>query len=98
MWLIEARKAETLKILLANADRSKGGRTHAALCADPQYVLECAISRMREEARKRGEMLPSFYNIVPLDAPERIKDPGRKARQRRGRAARASSQVPPNEK
>jgi hypothetical protein len=73
--------------MLAKADRSKGGIVHAELMTDPQFALEVAIAKMREQAAARGEPLPLYYRLVPYDGPVLVKQPGYKRRKRRERGA-----------
>jgi hypothetical protein len=66
----------------AALDPRVGGAVHAKLMADPQFALEVAISKLREEAIARGEVPPCFYRIEPYDGPVLVKNPGRKRRKR----------------
>jgi hypothetical protein len=66
----------------AKLDPHVGGQAMAELCADPQFLLEREISRLRAEAIARGEQPPMYYKIVPYNEPTIIKHPGRMRRYR----------------
>jgi hypothetical protein len=70
----------------AALDPREGGQAFAALCQNPQFLLERAIASLREEARERGEPLPMYYRIEPYNGPTIIKRPGLKRRKARAKA------------
>jgi hypothetical protein len=84
----EALKAQHLAALEAQADRAKGGRVCGQLLNTPEFLHEYLISRAREAAIRRGEQPPGWFKLIPVGAPEHIKNPGRVARKQREKLER----------